>query len=67
MNKTRKLAIGIIALALLGVGAGWYALSDSVEPGAFTNLDSAVAKRAFEAMMQMNKIDIAAIEAAVRG
>lgn len=40
MIKTRKLATGIIALALLGVGAGWYALSDSVEPGAFTNLDS---------------------------
>jgi predicted 3-demethylubiquinone-9 3-methyltransferase (glyoxalase superfamily) len=34
---------------------------------AFTHSDSAVAKRAFEAMMQMGKIDIAAIEAAVRG
>jgi hypothetical protein len=29
--------------------------------------DPAVAKRAFEAMMQMGKIDIAAIEAARRG
>lgn len=34
---------------------------------AFTNPDPAVAKRAFEAMMTMRKIDIAAIEAAVRG
>jgi len=40
MKKTRKLAIGIIALVLLGVGAGWYAISDSVEPGAFTDLDA---------------------------
>jgi 2-polyprenyl-6-hydroxyphenyl methylase/3-demethylubiquinone-9 3-methyltransferase len=29
--------------------------------------DPAVANRAFEAMMQMKKIDIAAIEAACRG
>jgi predicted 3-demethylubiquinone-9 3-methyltransferase (glyoxalase superfamily) len=34
---------------------------------AFTDPDRAVAKRAFEAMMQMRKIDIAAIEAARRG
>ena len=34
---------------------------------AVTNSDLAVAKRAFEAMMKMKKIDIAAIEAAVRG
>lgn len=34
---------------------------------AFTSSDPAVAKRAFEAMMKMKKIDIAAIEAAVRG
>ena len=34
---------------------------------AVTNPDSAVAKRAFNAMMQMKKIDIAAIEAACRG
>lgn len=36
---TRKLAIGTMALALLGAGAGWYVHSDSVEPGAFTDLD----------------------------
>ncbi len=34
---------------------------------AVTNPDSAVAKRAFDAMMPMKKIDIATIEAAVRG
>jgi len=34
---------------------------------AFSSPDRAVAKRAFDAMMQMKKIDIATIEAAVRG
>lgn len=34
---------------------------------AFTDPDPAVAKRAFEAMMTMKKIDVAAIEAARRG
>jgi predicted 3-demethylubiquinone-9 3-methyltransferase (glyoxalase superfamily) len=34
---------------------------------AITGSDAAAAKRAFDAMMQMKKIDIAAIEAAVRG
>src|SRR5437868_5375306 len=34
---------------------------------AISDSDRAAAKRAFEAMMQMNKIDIAAIEAAVHG
>ena len=33
---------------------------------AFTNPDRAIARRAFEAMMTMEKIDVAAIEAAVR-
>ena len=34
---------------------------------AYTSSDAAAAKRAFEAMMTMKKIDVAAIEAAVRG
>src|SRR5688500_18766075 len=34
---------------------------------AITNPDPAAAKRAFDAMMEMQKIDIATIEAAVRG
>ena len=34
---------------------------------AYTNPDRAIAKRAFDAMMTMKKIDIAAIEAAIRG
>ncbi|GHH52180.1 MULTISPECIES: VOC family protein [Gammaproteobacteria] len=34
---------------------------------AFTGPDRAAAKRAFDAMMQMRKIDVATIEAAVRG
>ena len=34
---------------------------------AITDPDPAAAKRAFEAMMRMTKIDIAAIEAALRG
>lgn len=34
---------------------------------AFTSSDRAAAKRAFDAMMTMKKIDVAKIEAAVRG
>jgi 2-polyprenyl-6-hydroxyphenyl methylase/3-demethylubiquinone-9 3-methyltransferase len=34
---------------------------------AYTNPDRVIAKRAFDAMMTMKKIDIAAIEAAIRG
>ena len=54
---------------------GWckdkWGLSWQITPrsliAAITDPDSAAAKRAFEAMMQMPKIDIAAIEAARRG
>ncbi len=54
---------------------GWckdkWGLSWQITPIALTqaisDADPAVAKRAFDAMMQMTKIDIAAIEAACRG
>jgi predicted 3-demethylubiquinone-9 3-methyltransferase (glyoxalase superfamily) len=54
---------------------GWckdkWGLSWQITPraliAAITDPDPAVAKRAFEAMMGMSKIDIAAIEAARRG
>lgn len=54
---------------------GWckdkWGLSWQVTPralmAAISHPDAAAAKRAFEAMMEMKKIDIAAIEAAVRG
>ncbi len=48
-----------------------WGLSWQITPIALTEAiadpDRAAAKRAFEAMMQMGKIDIAAIEAARRG
>lgn len=47
-------------------GLSWQ-ITPVVLTKAFTNPDKAVAKRAFEAMMQMKKIDIAKIEAAIRG
>jgi predicted 3-demethylubiquinone-9 3-methyltransferase (glyoxalase superfamily) len=47
-------------------GVSWQ-ITPLVLTKAFTDPDPAVAKRAFEAMMQMKKIDIAAIEAACRG
>jgi len=47
-------------------GLSWQ-ITPRVLTEAFTHQDRAVAKRAFEAMMNMTKIDIAAIEAAVGG
>ena len=47
-------------------GLSWQ-ITPRVLTEAFTNPDPAVAKRAFDAMMTMRKIDVAAIEAAVRG
>lgn len=47
-------------------GLSWQ-ITPRVLTDAIANSDPAVAKRAFEAMMQMQKIDVAAIEAAVRG
>lgn len=47
-------------------GVSWQITPIALTEG-FTNSDPAVAKRVFEAMMSMQKIDIAAIEAARRG
>ena len=47
-------------------GLSWQ-ITPRVLTEAFTSADPAVAKRAFDAMMTMRKIDVAAIEAAVRG
>ena len=52
-------------------GAAAVLIEDKITPRALTQAlkdpDPAVAKRVFEAMMTMRKIDIAAIEAARRG
>ena len=47
-------------------GLSWQ-ITPKVLTDAFTDPDRAAAKRAFEAMMTMRKIDVAAIEAARRG
>ncbi len=47
-------------------GLSWQ-ISPIVLTQAVSNPDKAIAKRAFEAMMPMKKIDIATIEAAIRG
>ena len=47
-------------------GVNWQ-ITPTILSKAFTGSDRAAAKRAFEAMMQMKKIDIAAIETAIRG
>ena len=47
-------------------GVNWQ-ITPAILMTAFTGSDRVAAKRAFDAMMQMKKIDIAAIEAAFRG
>lgn len=47
-------------------GVNWQ-ITPAVLTNAFTGSDRAAAKRAFDAMMQMKKIDVATIEAAIRG
>ena len=47
-------------------GLSWQ-ITPTILSDAITHPDPAVAKRAFDAMMQMTKIDVAAIEAACRG
>nr|WP_255534700.1 hypothetical protein [Nodosilinea sp. LEGE 07298] len=48
-------------------GALSWQITPIVWAEALANRDPAVAKRAFETMMQMQKIDVAAIKAACRG
>ena len=45
----------------------WWQVTPTVLTEAVSGSDPAKAKRAFDAMMQMKKIDIATIEAAIRG
>ena len=47
-------------------GINWQ-ITPTILIKAFTGSDKAAAKRAFDAMMTMKKIDVASIEAAVRG
>jgi predicted 3-demethylubiquinone-9 3-methyltransferase (glyoxalase superfamily) len=47
-------------------GLSWQ-ITPRILTEAYTHADRATARRAFEAMMTMRKIDVAAIEAAVRG
>ena len=74
-EETDRLWNAIIAHGGQANACGWcqdkWGLSWQITPrvltAAYTSADRAAAKRAFEAMMTMTKIDIAAIEAAVRG
>lgn len=74
-EETDRLWHAIIDNGGQGRECGWckdkWGLSWQITPRALitamSNLDRAAAKRVFEAMMQMGKIDIAAIEAAQRG
>jgi predicted 3-demethylubiquinone-9 3-methyltransferase (glyoxalase superfamily) len=73
--ETDRLWDAIISNGGQASACGWckdkWGLSWQITPRALTeavaNPDRAAAKRVFEAMMQMTKIDIAAIEAARRG
>ena len=47
-------------------GLSWQ-ITPRVLTAAYTSTDKAAAKRAFDAMMTMKKIDVSRIEAAVRG
>ena len=73
--ETDRLWSAIIDNGGKASACGWckdkWGLSWQITPRVLTEAiagsDSAVAKRAFEAMMTMSKIDIAQIEAAIRG
>ena len=60
-----------VASGPFGDGAQQWGISWQITPRALTDVitsgDKAAAKRAFEAMMTMKKIDVAVIEAAIRG
>ncbi len=74
-EETDRLWSAIIGNGGQASACGWckdkWGLSWQITPraltAAMTDPDAAAAKRVFEAMMQMGKIDIAAIEAARRG
>lgn len=74
-EETDRLWHAIIDNGGQASACGWckdkWGLSWQISPGvlvdAVTSKDPAVAKRAFEAMMTMTKIDIATIEAAIAG
>ena len=74
-SETDRLWNAIVGNGGQESACGWckdkWGLSWQITPraltAAITNPDRAAAKRAFEAMMEMTKIDIAAIEAARRG
>ena len=70
-TRPKRIAIGT---QLLGGGeesqCGWcvkWEFTPAILMKAFTGTDRVVAKCAFDSMMQLKKIDIAAIEAAIRG
>ena len=75
LTKPRRIAIGTRSLVTAAI-CGWckdkwgFVLADNTDcpqQKAVTDPDPAAAKRTFDAMMQMRKIDIAAIEVARRG
>ena len=73
--ETDRLWNAIIANGGSASACGWckdrWGVSWQITPrvliAAITNPDPGAAKRAFDAMMEMSKIDIATIEAALRG
>ena len=75
LARADALLFGRVIYEMMEEACGWckdkWGLSWQITPialtQAITDSDPAAAKRAFDAMMEMKKIDIAAIEAARRG
>jgi 2-polyprenyl-6-hydroxyphenyl methylase/3-demethylubiquinone-9 3-methyltransferase len=65
-RELSRLLKNVLALAPDKWGLSWQ-ITPIALTKAVTDSDPAAAKRAFDAMMQMSKIDIAAIAAAHRG